>query len=97
LKNCCEHSSVILEIDPPVDELAVRRKRFYQRLGFKTNSYAHLLHLPYREQFPPHELAVMSYPKYLTEMEYQTFQCELGKIVMEDAALPGAAGELSSK
>lgn len=84
-KFCGEHSSVILEIDPPIDETAARRERFYQRLGFKTNGYAHR-HPPYREQFPPHELVVMSYPRSVTEAEYQLFQRELRDMVMKDAA-----------
>lgn len=29
-----DHSLVVLEIDPPADDISVRRERFYQRLGF---------------------------------------------------------------
>lgn len=83
---CREHSRVILEIDPPVNETAISRERFYQRLGFKTNGYAHR-HPAYQKQFPPHELVVMSYPHPLTEGEYQLFRRELEEIVMKDSEI----------
>lgn len=82
---CGEHSPVVLEIDPPIDEVAVRREHFYQRLGFKTNGYAHR-HPAYLEHLPPHELVVMSYPHCMTETEYQLFQRELREVVMKDGA-----------
>lgn len=81
---CENHSPVVLEIDPPVDAIAIRRESFYQRLGFQRNGYAHA-HPAYQAQFPPHELTVMSYPKHMTEKEYLVFQRELGEIVMKDA------------
>ena len=46
------HSLVILEIDPPEDELSIRRERFYRRLGFQSNDYPHL-HPAYRDNFEP--------------------------------------------
>jgi len=44
LAEFCERAgkTVILEIDPPEDEIAIRRLRFYQGLGFCLNDYAHL-------------------------------------------------------
>lgn len=85
LKAFCEnHPFVVLEIDPPVTEIAIRRESFYRRLGFKRNDYAHE-HPAYRKKFPPHELVVMSYPQCMTEDEYRIFRRELGEIVMRDA------------
>ena len=38
--------TVVLEIDPPVDEIARRRQGFYQRCGFAVNPYPHVHPLP---------------------------------------------------
>ena len=37
---------IILEIDPPIDEISRRRKNFYERAGFAENPFAHV-HPPY--------------------------------------------------
>ncbi|WP_341479213.1 GNAT family N-acetyltransferase [Intestinimonas butyriciproducens] len=37
---------LLLEIDPPIDAIAVRRKGFYERCGFVENPYHHI-HPPY--------------------------------------------------
>ena len=34
--------TVVLEIDPPVDDIARRRQGFYQRCGFAVNPYPHV-------------------------------------------------------
>ena len=36
-----ENLVVILEVEPPVDELTKRRVRFYEKLGFKLNPHYH--------------------------------------------------------
>ena len=38
----CQGRRVILEIDPPEDEISVRRQHFDQRLGFVANPYAYI-------------------------------------------------------
>ena len=38
--------TLILEIDPPIDAISVRRKGFYERCGFVENPYPHI-HPPY--------------------------------------------------
>lgn len=63
---------VILEIDPPEDEISIRRLRFYQRLGFVENPYEYL-HPSFREPFVTHRLVLMSYPHPLTEGEARSF------------------------
>lgn len=37
-----QNTPLILEIDPPVDEISIRRKGFYERCGFVANSYVHI-------------------------------------------------------
>ncbi len=72
---------VVLEIDPPVDEIARRRQGFYQRCGFAVNPYPHV-HPPYRPEYPGHELVVLSSPRALTPAEYGAFACYLSAVVM---------------
>ena len=74
---------LILEIDPPVDEIAVRRKAFYERCGFVENPYPHI-HPAYHRDHAGHELVVMSFPKMLKAEEYEHFHRYLQDIVMKD-------------
>ena len=73
--------TVVLEIEPPVDEIARRRQGFYQRCGFAVNPYPHV-HPPYRPEYPGHELVVLSSPRALTPAEYGAFACYLSAVVM---------------
>lgn len=75
---------MILEIDPPVDEISIRRKGFYERCGFVANPYAHI-HPPYSEKNEGHSLVVMSSPKELTLEEYEVFNRGLCDMVMAGA------------
>ena len=72
---------VILEIDPPVDEISNRRKGFYERAGFHAN-HCHHVHPPYRDGNHGHELTVMSYPGRLSQKEYDRFNKYLSETVM---------------
>lgn len=56
-----EQKTVMLEIEPPVDELTRRRKTFYERCGFGYDPHIHE-HPPYREGQKGHILNVMAYP-----------------------------------
>ena len=58
---CGQGIPVILEIDPPVDEISVRRQHFYERCGFSKNPFPHV-HPPYRKGFQGHPLVVMVRP-----------------------------------
>lgn len=72
---------VILEIDPPEDDLAVRRKGFYERAGYRANPFAHV-HPPYRPGRPGHRLLVLSYPDALSPTLYGRFAAYLQRHVM---------------
>ena len=63
---------VILEIDPPVDDISIRRRHFYERLGFVANPYEYI-HPSFRKPFTPHQLILMSYPGPLTYDEARGF------------------------
>lgn len=75
---------LILEIDPPVNTIAQRRKGFYERCGFVENPYPHT-HPPYHKGNAGHDLVVMSSPKVLTPEEYGTFSQKLKSMVMANA------------
>lgn len=81
-----EYSEIplILEIDPPVDELSVRRKGFYERCGFVENPYKHV-HPEYHAGNKGHELVVMSTQRVLTQAEYDRFKNYLETVVMKNA------------
>lgn len=72
---------LILEIDPPVDNISRRRRSFYERCGFVENPYPHI-HPPYHKGSAGHELVVMSYPKALAPDKYEAFREALESTVM---------------
>lgn len=72
---------VILEIDPPIDDVSRRRQGFYERAGYTANGFEHI-HPPYRQENPGHRLVVMSYPGGITEELYAAFAQYLKNTVM---------------
>ncbi len=78
---CKGAKPVVLEIDPPVDKLSTRRRHFYEKAGFLSNSFHHI-HPPYRSGNQGHELLVMSYPEALSMPLYQRFFSYLANTVM---------------
>ena len=68
----CRDRRVILEIDPPVDEISIRRLHFYRRLGFVENPHEYI-HPSYRQPFEPHRLVLLSRPTPLTDDEARRF------------------------
>jgi len=71
----------LLEIDPLTTDIAHRRLRFYQAMGFQLNDYHHH-HPTYHAQIADHELLVLSYPVKLNEQDYQRFFDDLCHQVM---------------
>lgn len=69
---CSATKGTILEIDPPVDEISIRRLHFYQRLGFIENPQEYL-HPSFRNPFETHKLVLMSRPCPLTNKEVRDF------------------------
>ena len=79
-----QSTPLILEIDPPEEELSMRRKGFYERCGFMANPYAHV-HPAYHRECEGHGLVVMSRPEKLTGKQYDDFAAYLRRVVMKDA------------
>ena len=78
--------TIILEIDPPVDDLSRRRMGFYERNHFNENAYAHI-HPPYHRENVGHPLVILSYPNRLTAGDYQQFFTYLKEHIMKDVFL----------
>ena len=64
--------TIILEIDPLINELTVRRLQFYERAGFTLTPYR-FIHLPYRLDGNEQELLILSYPKMITKEQHKDF------------------------
>lgn len=69
---CERFGRVVLEIDPPQDEISVRREHFYERLGFRANPHRYI-HPSYGPPCAPHRLVLMSYPALLADDEARHF------------------------
>ena len=74
--------TVILEIDPPNDEVYARRKAFYERAGYRANPFEHI-HPPYHSEYKGHRLVVMTCPAAISENEYKNFNSYLENVVMK--------------
>ena len=77
-----ENKKVILEIDPPSDSTSIARLHFYERAGMKPNAFCHI-HPPYRKDFQPHSLLIMSAQEEIAEEEYRIFFNDLKEIIMK--------------
>lgn len=79
---CHAPQPVILEIDPPQDEISIRRRGFYERAGFCVNDTLHI-HPAYRRDCAPHRLVLMSSPGPLTPALTEAFRRYLSDTVMQ--------------
>lgn len=77
-----KQKTLILEIDPPIDDISKRRQGFYERCGFAMNPFPHV-HPPYHKGNRGHDLVVMTYPKEITQAEYNAFNRYLQDKVMD--------------
>lgn len=74
-------ATVILEVDPPCDEISRRRVCFYERLGFFLTDHDHV-QLPFRKEDGPLTLRIMSYPHPISKEQYEAFNKEyLGRVM----------------
>ena len=63
---------VILEIEPPIDEISIRRLRFYKSLGFVINHHIHL-QPPFHDGDNPLLLNILTYPDQINHGLYTRF------------------------
>lgn len=70
---CNDDYTIVLEIEPPIDEVTISRFNFYKRLGFQMNDYFHK-QPPYRLGEEAVILNLLSYKKTLTPNSYEVFE-----------------------
>jgi GNAT superfamily N-acetyltransferase len=79
--------TIILEIDPLINELTVRRLQFYERAGFTLTPYR-FMHLPYRLDGAPQELLILSYPKMISKEQHNDFLSFIDNEVRKYCEMP---------
>jgi ribosomal protein S18 acetylase RimI-like enzyme len=57
---CNEHNNMILEVEPPVDDISRKRISFYERHGFRCNKYFNYRQPSYAYGLPEVEMELMS-------------------------------------
>ncbi len=67
-----KNKPILLEIEPPEDEITKRRYEFYKRNGFIMNPYHHI-QAKYHLGDEDLELKIMSYPYIISEEGYRKF------------------------
>jgi GNAT superfamily N-acetyltransferase len=67
-----KNKTIVLEIEPPMDEITERRYNFYKRSGFVMNPYYHI-QAKFHVGDPDLELKILSYPAVLQEKLYTDF------------------------
>lgn len=77
-----ENKKIILEIDPPVDEISKRRLAFYENIGFIDNGYS-FIHPSYTKNGHKHELHILSYPEDIDDAEFERFETFLNECVLK--------------
>lgn len=75
------HPLIILEIDPLTTDIAHKRLRFYQSMGFVANPWSHQ-HPAYHAGMAAHSLIVLSSPRAIDMPLYQRFSDDLRDVVM---------------
>lgn len=66
------HKPILLEVEPPVEEIQLRRIRFYERLDFILNDHPYQ-QPPYHKGGIPIDLQLMSFPRAITKVEADLF------------------------
>ena len=67
-----KNKPILLEIEPPVDEMTQRRYEFYKRNGFVMNPYYHI-QAKYHLGDEDLELKILSFPQVLPKELYRSF------------------------
>lgn len=80
---CTIDKPIILEIDPPIDRISIKRKCFYENAGFIESDLTHK-HPPYQFGMEAHILKVMSYPS-ISDNTYNYFKTYLDNHIMKYA------------
>ncbi len=64
---------IVLEIEIPNDEIKIKRKNFYEKLGFKLNNNEYF-QLPLRKGNKPIRMNLMSYPEEIPDEKFEIIE-----------------------
>ena len=64
-----KNKNIILEVEPPLNDLKIRRINFYKRCGFCLNNYEYM-QPSYEKKQKQIPLKIMSYPKKIYKNEF---------------------------
>ena len=78
---CPTQEKVLLEIDPPVDDVSIKRLGFYEGRKFRMQPFKHI-HPPFKKACGDYELKVMSYNREMSEEEFKAYQDFLFDTIM---------------
>lgn len=77
---------IILEIEPPNDEMSKKRLHFYEKLGFKCNDFGYF-QLPLNKNDKPIPLKILSYPQAINEEKFKKIKKIIYSNVYEKSEL----------
>lgn len=69
---CLIEKNLILEIDPPIDNISIKRYYFYKNCGFKLYDFEHV-QLPYRKGYEGYKLTILANGIDLNQELYSKF------------------------
>ena len=78
-----KNKTIILEIEPPIDDLTIRRLNFYKRNDFYLTNHNHI-QLKYHKNDNDLILKIMSFPLPINEKEYKLFRNYLNEKVQHE-------------
>lgn len=67
---------VVLEVERPESDIATKRIRFYENVGFKLNSFDYI-QPPYTKDKNPVPLLLMTYPANISQTEFSSIRQKL--------------------
>jgi len=71
---------IILEVERPDNEVAIKRIRFYEKIGFKLNKYDYI-QPSYGKNKSPVPMFLMTYPENINESEFSSIRRKIYKVV----------------
>jgi len=74
------NKKIVLEVERPENEIAIKRINFYEKNGFKLNAFGYI-QPPYGKDKNPVPMFLMSYPKKITEPEFSSIRERLHIVV----------------
>ena len=75
-----KNKPIILEVELPETEIAEKRIKFYERLGYVVNNYPYI-QPAYQPESKPVDMFVMSYGSSLSKQNFDDFTQKIKKVV----------------